>query len=211
LGRIALDEGRYDEAETALQAAFAYAQETRDISAAMLYARRLGRVALVQGQLDRALELYRRFLQIANEQNDKYSQFAALDGIAKVLAAQQRGQDAWEHLTRALAIAEGNLGVPYQALVLFNMATLRHNDGQYEEAIGFYQRALTGVRAIRDSRWARLTLRRMVQAYSTIGELSKARNVLEQAIEAANRNGDSEFAHAVRAELSELESRAAQS
>jgi tetratricopeptide (TPR) repeat protein len=211
LGRIALDEGRLDEAETILQSALAYAQDGGDISAEMFYAWRLGNVAFRQGQLERALELYRRFLQIASEQNDKYWQVAALNEVAKVLAAQKRGPDAWEHFTRALAIAEDHLGVPCQAVVLFNMATLRHNDGQYEEAIGFYQRALKGVRACGYSRWARLTLHHIAQAYSKIGGLPKARNVLEQTLEAANKDRDKEFARAVRAELSELESRAAES
>ena len=127
-----------------------------------------------RGQIDRAISLAQRALDLAEEAQDTRA-LAQAHNILGILASnQQRDKEAQHHLEQSLVLAEELDDMSIRIAVLNNLALVCKSHGEIERAIALTQEALALCKSLGD-------LHREAALYSNLADLF-------------HENGDSEIA-----------------
>lgn len=144
--------GRHREARLSFEAALRLTLALPEKEVQVLALRRIGRVALAQGELNDALLHYRRSGELARDAGDLRGEVIAETGYGNVLLMQGRWPETERHYRVALerltgADAAGSLLLE-RAQLFNNMAMILTHLERFEEASGWFERAL--------GEWARI-------------------------------------------------------
>ncbi|WP_067821136.1 BTAD domain-containing putative transcriptional regulator [Actinomadura kijaniata] len=181
LGERAEVAGDYAEAARLRTAGLRIAEELGLWSEMSGLLARLGRIALLTGDLDRSRDLHQRAKQVAAERSHQRGEEFAEVGLALVARRQGRLDDAERHLTAWIDWCrqwEGDGGLAFILAELGFIAELR---GDAERALAFHTEGLVHAERTGDRRAYALACEGLAGAHSLAGDHERAARLLAEA------------------------------
>ena len=199
LAKVLTDLERFEESEQALTRAIellrsrdgdADVELDETLSTAL---NNLGSMLAEAGELERALEIHRRNLEVRRSLYGEHHRRVAttLNNIGFVFTMQRRYEEAAETFEQTLAVREEVLGADHAevGLTLFNLAEVNRRLGAFERGVEQARRAVdvlenaTGDQAL----WYALALNSLGGNLSELGDYQGATTALEEAYEVLTR------------------------
>ncbi len=187
---IEAEEGQIENAITLYKQAVELFERIDDIQSKATTLHNLAVLHTAQGEIEEAIALYQQSLVIKERIGNVQGKAATLAMLGQLLAAQGDSDTALNYLQQSLEILE-RLQSPdaetvRQALagVQYELAGIKANQGQIEEAIALYEQSLELSKSIGDVRGKAITLGMMGQllVYEK-GDFATALNYLHQSLE----------------------------
>lgn len=186
-GIVNLENGKYDEAIAAFEAAMRLVSTEADTISIL---NSLGNAYLRTGNTRRALELYSEALQLSYDHGlDEWTQISLSNvGVAHIHMGDYTGslkffEDALE-LAIALNDARG------ERICLNNLAGALNNMGQREDALELFAEALKKASQIGDKYGIRVAYTNLGYTYRLLDDLDKAMEYYKKALDQAKDIGD---------------------
>jgi putative nucleotidyltransferase with HDIG domain len=190
IARAAEQDGMWDDAIEAYQAALRDARAGGDSSSEGPLLRTLGRVWAERGEYDRARDAFEECLVIAQARGQQALAASALNCMAGV--AQLRGQlDVAERLYgRAGDLAEQINDGRLSAMIEQNLGTIANIRGDLPSALLRYRAALEQFRELGDDRASAWVLNNMGMLHVDVGEYTAAELSFNAAYQISERQND---------------------
>lgn len=178
LGMNCLVTGDYAEAERYFDIALRFAVEDGNEQAQATTLHHLGRLEMLRGNPARAVELYRRCLDVARDIDDQVGQTWTHCRVAEALHALDQHDQAIVHLHQAQWFAQRIGDDSAQASSLALMGSVFKDRGDVRTAQAYAEQALAVAESIPD-------LDITVQIYGTLAEITSERGDAEAAVRSA--------------------------
>jgi CHAT domain-containing protein/uncharacterized protein HemY len=143
----------------------------------------LGVVEQRSANYEDALRYFRLSLQKAEAEGVMDVQTAANEGVGVVLTAMKDPSGAMAALNKALAIATRMGALTRQAEILWRMAQLHYELGDYSKSVELAERAATMARRVHQPKLAYLAMTTLGHSYARQKNFDLAVTILKQAIE----------------------------
>ncbi|HYF02156.1 MAG TPA: tetratricopeptide repeat protein [Patescibacteria group bacterium] len=143
----------------------------------------IGSLYGVMGRFDLAIEVMTQSLEISEELDDKKNIAKICNNLSTTYKQMADFPKAMEFITRCLVIRENNPDNPPSDIVYINVGNLYMDIGDFEKTIYYYQKALEYAELKHSVRGCAAAIGSLGMAYSKKGEVVKARELLERAIE----------------------------
>jgi len=161
-----------------------------DLKAKSATLNNLAQVIAQQGDIERALDLWQRSLDIDERIGDVQGKATTLNNMAGVIAQQgeiERALGLWQ---RSLDIQERIGNVKDKAITLNNMARVIANQGDIDRALDLWQQSLEIQERIGDVKGKATTLNNMATNAYRQGDSERALDLWQQDLEISERIGD---------------------
>ncbi|MEO0345356.1 MAG: CHAT domain-containing protein [Pseudomonadota bacterium] len=179
---------KLDEAEPCLKEIIADARRSGSNTAALRYEANLAGVYERRGDMVRASEILRRLIN-DNEAPNPRVLARWLNNYALCLKQLGQHQEALNHYQRALQISRETGNRDQIDTIIGNMAVVYGDLGAPHQAIEFLAEAYDSRKGLNNGE-ALLAMQNYAGALSTLGRDDEARDILDEAIELAQRNDD---------------------
>ena len=134
------------------------------------------------GQVRRAVECYKRALELARADHERQAEGAWLMGLGLAYLALGETQRAIEFYEQALAIAREIGDRRGEGADLSNLGSAYSHLGETRRAIEFYEQALAIRREIGDRSGEGIDLYNLSEAHQTLGDFAQASTCAEQSL-----------------------------
>jgi tetratricopeptide (TPR) repeat protein len=191
LGRQQQQQGNLNQAVLAWEAALTIYQDLRDVEAQGMVYELLGKIYTDLGRYPAAEDAQRRRLAIARNLRDLQGQMFAANDLGLLLLSQRQQPDAAALLfTQALQIAQSVRHVLGTAISRTNLGLAASAKGDYFQALGFYDSAISSWRRAQDTRGTAMTETYVGDAYRALNDYRQAAMAYQRSLVLAQRYGD---------------------
>ncbi|MGA5300193.1 tetratricopeptide repeat protein [Nucisporomicrobium flavum] len=205
LGRLHLEQARYDEALDAFERSLA-AREAAGARGRGYQLNNIGYTHYRRGDPDRALEVLDRALQAHRSDDDRGGEGTALDSIGVVHLERGDTVAALRHFEAARTALREAADPEAEADTLVNLGEVRLRRGEHDEAVSCLRLAVDRF-AVNPDRREASTRARLAGAHLTAGDAAEARAELRAALAALVRLPDPATEATVHRMLSDLDHR----
>jgi len=190
LGRIAQDQGNYEEARELYQQSREIYEPLGDQRgrASAMYG--LGQIAHQQGNYEEARGLYGQSLQIAEQLGDQGGRASVMHELGNLASLQGNYEEARGLYEQSLGIKERLGDQRGRADSLGQLGNIAQDQGNYEEARGLYQQSREIYERLGDQRGQAASLHQMGIIAHQQGNYEEARECYEQSLQIDERLGD---------------------
>ena len=150
----------------------------------------LGNLEARQGDIERALQLWQRSLEIDERIGDVQGKSTTMANMAGVIAQQGDVERAVELWQQSLEIKERIGDVQGKAATLNNMANVIAQQGDIERALQLRQQSLEILERIGDVQGKAATLHQMAVVIAQQGDIERALQLWQQSLEIEERIGN---------------------
>lgn len=180
-GEIEESHGRLDEAERYYEKALELGRRPRDRGGEVLALRRLARVARTGGGLDRALALYTRSREVAEDSRDGLGVAIGCLGAGHALADQGRWAEAREEYLRGVEVITDR-EIPEFIHLCTGLSVVERRLGDHAESERWLDRAASEGGVLVDETAAAYLDHARARLHLSRGETEEAAAVLERAL-----------------------------
>ncbi len=167
--------GKVEDSERCLQQALRLNPSTENFAKSKSASlERLAQIQNIQGQLDKALQLFQSSLELYEQLNDDRGKAFILHEMAVIYSSQGQVDDAIALYEQSIEIEEQIGNVQGKAATLHQMAGIYANQGKVEQAIALYEQSLELKEQIGDVQGKAATLVMMGQLLAKQGQLDRA-------------------------------------
>ena len=191
-GDLALCQGRYAEAEAAMEAGLALYRDCGDQAGVANTLNRLGVVAGRRGDHPAAQAIFEQALQAGQTAADPDTVASIYHNLGQVAANQGDYRAGRAYLERALALQRELGNRSAVANGLSSLAVAAHEQGDYEAATRLYAESLAMTRELGFHYLTAQTLHNLGSLFQETGDLEAARRHLEQAIALREELGEAD-------------------
>jgi CHAT domain-containing protein/tetratricopeptide (TPR) repeat protein len=181
LGTAAAAAGHYETARCNCTAALERFENIGDTDSAAAALNTLGFISIQTGEVEAALEYYRRARSAYASAHDWWGEPVAITGMGKALTAQQRYAGLLSLYQAKLLLAQKARNSDLEASAQNDIAGVYQRDRQYQKAEALYLRSLAGFRGAHNPWGEGNTLISLAQLYTQEGKYQQAISLLESA------------------------------
>ncbi|MFN0086938.1 MAG: CHAT domain-containing protein [Blastocatellia bacterium] len=145
------------------------------------------------GQLLKAVEIYRQYLEIIKSTRDRKSEANVLIRIGKIYEYLGNSQTALDVYKEALPVAREFKILRVEAATLSKMGELYFGIGEYQEALKHFNSSLPISQAMIDRAAEAMTLNALGNVYTALDETQKAMDYFQRAYDQAQSTPDKTF------------------
>ncbi len=182
-GGLLIRKGEYDAAEHDLSQSAQYFQASKQDSLLAKVYSNIGLLNRSKGDLDKALEYYKKSLKIKQNFDDKPGIASTLSGIGLVYLDKGELTRAKEYLEEAMQILENYDKPTSLSHIILNLGLINLRLGKYEEAMTYYKKGLALAEKYDFKLIQASIYNNMANVYFTLGDLVKAKEVLYDALD----------------------------
>jgi tetratricopeptide (TPR) repeat protein len=191
LGQQQQQQGNLNQAVFAWEAALEIYRDLKEVEAQGVVYQLLGKTYTDLGRYPSAEDAQRRRLAIARDLRDLQAQMFAANDLGLLLLSQRQQPDAAAPLfTEALQIAQNVRHILGTAISLTNLGLTASAKGDYFQAIGFYDSAISSWHRAKDARGTALTEAYLGDAYRALNDYRQATMAYQRSLTLAQRNSD---------------------
>lgn len=143
----------------------------------------LGILAKGNGELIKALENYKKCLQLMEELGDKTSVAITLNNIAVIYKTSGDIPKTLEYLEKSLRLLEQTGNAKGMQSCLNNIGAIHADQGHFDEAMQYYNKALISLKKDKDARGQAYILGNIAFIHYKKGDIHKAIELHEQCLE----------------------------
>lgn len=180
-GEIEESHGRLDEAQRYFEKALELGRRPRDRSGEVLALRRLARVARTGGDLDRAIALYTRSREVAEDSRDGLGVAVGCLGVGNVLVDQGRWAEAREEYLRGVEVVTDR-EMPEFVHLCTGLSVVERRLGDHAASEGWLERAASEGGVLADETAAAYLDHARARLHLSRGETEEAAAVFERAL-----------------------------
>ena len=181
IGFLYMEQEDYDQARLMFENSLAIYQPTKNREEARVLLN-LGVIEQRQSHYNDALRLFKQSLELARANNLADIQIAAGEGLGVVLTAERNYSAAIDILNAELTLAQNTSNPNRRAELLWRLAQTHQASGNYPQAIGFAESAVSLAVQRRLSKLTFLALTTLGQVYADSSKTELALATLEKAV-----------------------------
>ena len=207
---IEAEEGQIEDAITLYKQAVELFERVDDIQSKATTLHNLAVLHAARGEFEEAIALYQQSLVFKERIDNVQGKAATLAMLGQLLAVQGDSDTALNYLQQSLEILE-RLQSPdaetvRQAIarVQYELAGIKANQGQIEEAIVLYQQSLALFEGIGNDQGKAATLHSLAILKTNLGQTEEAIALYQQSLDITERIGDAQGKAATLAMLGQL-------
>ena len=204
IGVLRREQGRFPEARAALIRALSVHREVGNQPFVTRALRTLGDLSITLGHYDDAMARYQEAMEQHRAAEDRVAEAATRCNLGELLLDLGRLDEAEQHLDAALAMARESATRGMEGAALTTLGRLRRLQGRLDEALRCCGEALSLLDGVGERRHQAATRRQLAGVYVARGELARAAEELELALDIVRASGNPQelaYALALRAEI----------
>ncbi|HEX6034440.1 MAG TPA: tetratricopeptide repeat protein, partial [Anaerolineales bacterium] len=183
LGRIGLEQGKFDQAEKHLQGGLAIAQELNDIDVMAYILAQLGYICHYQGRYDDAQRYGEQSYELAKQVGDAIAQAFSLNMLAMISVNNQQFEQAHAYYLQAIEICKQASDRYGFARTYNNLSELLRVQRKYAESKPYTLEAIRLARELGNRYTLPIMLINLVYSQVGLGELREAYASLNEALQ----------------------------
>ncbi|HVE75619.1 MAG TPA: tetratricopeptide repeat protein [Actinomycetota bacterium] len=199
LGNVALSRGRVDEAKSLFQQSLKKGEESGNEHVIGTAVSNLGHAALAAGNQELAIELYRRGLAVARESGDLREVIRATFLLARLRHESSEALPLYEEALRLSRELNSKTHIGHS---LLGVASVRINEGKWNEAKGLLEEALDLGEALGEKELIGYSLLYLGEVYKELGDSELSKILLEQTVSLAETTEDASLLASAKDALS---------